>query len=327
VQEDSVIDFTRARFPAYADGGFAVEPLEKGGSGRRFYRISVEGGPSLIAVKYSTERPENVRYAEIAKFLDRCGVRVPHVLLHDADEGLMWMEDLGEEDLWSFRNEDWSVRHPLYVQALREVHRLHTAASAEFSRHPLTVELEFDEPLYLWEQHYFFDHCLGGVFGLSEAERRRYAELPRFAEMARHLASLPRVLVHRDFQSQNVMIRDGEACLIDFQGMRPGLAAYDVASLLYDPYVPLTDPERATLLQDYRSMGGCDDDFEETFHLCALQRLMQAMGAYGFLGLTKGRTDFLSHVPAARENLRVVASRVDGLDAFVKILSDLSAVV
>jgi N-acetylmuramate 1-kinase len=64
-------------------------------------------------------------------------------------------------------------------------------------------------------------------------------------------------------------------------------------------------------------------DFDEIFNFCALQRLMQALGAYGFLGLQKGRPDFLTHIPTARRSLREVAARVDGLDEFVALLDSL----
>ena len=138
-----------------------------------------------------------------------------------------------------------------------------------------------------------------------------------------------RTLVHRDFQSQNIIIQDEQAWLIDFQGMRPGLPQYDVASLLYDPYyVDLTSSERSQLLGFYKRVAlqsgmQLTSDFDEVFNFCALQRLMQALGAYGFLGLQKGRPDFLAHIPAARRSLREVAARVDGLDEFVALLDSL----
>jgi len=133
------------------------------------------------------------------------------------------------------------------------------------------------------------------------------------------------VLVHRDFQSQNVMIREGSAWLIDFQGMRFGLAQYDLASLLYDPYVSLHDGERRELLDYYKSLcGGVSADFDEIFRWCALQRLMQALGAYGFLGLQKGRSEFLTHVPQALRSLGKVASGLDGLDPLMQTLEELT---
>jgi len=129
-------------------------------------------------------------------------------------------------------------------------------------------------------------------------------------------------LVHRDFQSQNILIRNGQAHLIDFQGMRPGLAHYDLASLLFDPYVDLSEAERDELLEHY-----CGEkpgsEFLTTLRLCAMQRLMQALGAYGFLGLVKDHKHFLQHIPKAVLSLHEVVARIDGLDLFKKSLAEL----
>jgi aminoglycoside/choline kinase family phosphotransferase len=120
-------------------------------------------------------------------------------------------------------------------------------------------------------------------------------------------------LVHRDFQSQNILLRNGQAYLIDFQGMRPGLAHYDLASLLFDPYVDLSSAERDELLEHYCGHKA-DADFLRTLRLCAMQRLMQALGAYGFLGLVKGSRHFLAHVPAALRSLRNLIADIDLLE-------------
>ena len=84
------------------------------------------------------------------------------------------------------------------------------------------------------------------------------------------LGDLPRVLVHRDFQSQNIIVRNGQAHLIDFQGMRPGLAEYDLASLLYDPYVTLSADERTQLLEYYWMARG-DKELERAGNSRALR--------------------------------------------------------
>ena len=238
------------------------------------------------------------------------------------------MEDLGDEDLWSRRGASWHERRFLYESALSQASKLHIAATHHLPTSGLRLEREFSEQLYLWEQQYFFDNCLRAHFGLEESVVRRYAQLARMHEIAARLASLPRMLVHRDFQSQNIIIQNEQAWLIDFQGMRPGLPQYDVASLLYDPYVDLTSSERSQLLKSYKRSAlqsgmQLTSDFDEVFHFCALQRLMQALGAYGFLGLQKDRPDFLVHIPAARRSLREVAARVDGLDEFVALLESL----
>ena len=322
-----VIDHTMEKFPGYEPGDFEVTAVEKGGSDRRFYRIRA-ADRTMIMVKYSNHKEENRHYVDIATFLAMAGVQVPHVYLHDAEEGLIWMQDLGEVDLWSHRLDPWSTRRPLYESALIEVFKIHSAATRKLEGCDLKLEREFNEPLYLWEQGYFFEHCLGNYFQLPETEVRRLAGLSALQSAATRLSALPRVLVHRDFQSQKVLIRHGTAWLIDFQGMRPGLADYDVASLLMDPYVSLETNERTELLGFYqrlarRSGSEVSGDFEEIFHWCSLQRLMQALGAYGFLGLQKGRRDFLAHIPAARRSLRETAAQLDGLDEFVRVLDSL----
>lgn len=328
MQTDNVILETRSRFPALAGAEFRVAPIEKGGSGRKFYRIESPTNDSMIVIKYSPERPENLRFVEIAQWLAKSGVAVPGIYFHDPAEGLVWMQDLGEKDLWSLHAASVDERRAAYRCALEAVAVLHVDATAEFHREPLALEIEFDEQLYLWEQGYFFDHCLGGAFGLDADQRARYASLPALTGMATDLAQRDRTLVHRDFQSQNVMLRDGQAWLIDFQGMRPGLPHYDLASLLYDPYVDLTAQDREVLLAEYKKLirqrgGHIDEDFDAVFARCAVQRLMQALGAYGFLGLQCGRREFLMHIPAARRSLREVAARVDGLDEFVCLLESL----
>lgn len=328
MQTDAVILETRSRFPALAGAEFQVSPIEKGGSGRKFYRIQMSHGESMIVVKYTPQRPENLRYVEIAELLASAGVPVPAIYFHDKTEGLIWMQDLGEMDLWAMRNAPQADRRAAYRLAIEAVTTVHLEATTAFESSPLTLEMEFSEQLYLWEQGYFFEHCLGGIFGMDSDQIARYASLPALSEMAEALAREKRTLVHRDFQSQNVMLRNGTAWLIDFQGMRPGLPQYDLASLLYDPYVDLAPEDRDALRADYQSIirsrgGWISDHFDEIFDRCAMQRLMQALGAYGFLGLTCGRPEFLMHVPSARNSLREVASRVDGMDEFVALLEKL----
>ena len=305
----------------------SVEPIEKGGSGRKFWRVNV-AGRSLILVRYSEERPENRHYVEIGKFLTGVGVRVPRVFFHDESEGLIVMEDAGENDLWSHRGDSWLERRALYQRTLDQALALHTRAHVAEGRPHL--QQEFDAALYRWEQAYFIEHCLQRHFGLSENEVAEHVDRARLGQIAVHLAEQSRCLVHRDFQSQNVIVRDGEVCLIDFQGLRPGLAQYDVASLLLDPYVELSAAERGELLGHYlsglRGAGRHDEaHWMALYDLCAMQRLMQALGAYGKLGHTDGRDHFLAHIPVAKARLVEVLGRVAGLEKLRALLARLGA--
>jgi len=321
---------TRLHFPRFEEAQVEITPIEKGGSDRRFYRVCSSPEHSLILVKYNLERSENRQYVQIAQFLTDHDIRAPKVYFHDPEQGLIWIEDLGEADLWSYRDESWLVRRPLYASALDEVAKLHCLPTSTADKIRKDLQAEFDAALYLWEQHYFFENCLGRCFGMEEKRRSELAALPALHEIARRLANLPRVLVHRDFQSQNIIIRDGQAHLIDFQGMRPGLSKYDLASLLYDPYVQLSEAERDEMFVYYRGIRAragspLRTDSAELVRLCAMQRLMQALGAYGYLGLVKGNKSFLDHIPAALTSLRRIISAIPGTERLRETLASLPA--
>ncbi len=316
---DRLLEQTRRHFPPYNETEVEITPIQKGGSGRRFYRVRSAPEQSLILVQYNLDRDENRHYVQIAEFLAQHDIRAPRVYFHDPGEGLIWMEDLGGTDLWHYRDEAWPVRRVFYESALAEVTKLHCLPIAAADGLRKDFPQEFDAPLYQWEQHYFFEHCLGACFGVEERERVALADVPALREIAERLAALPRVLVHRDFQSQNIIIREGESYLIDFQGMRPGLSKYDIASLLYDPYMSLTEAERAEIFALYTEMrihAGLPlrSDGEELMRLCAMQRLMQALGAYGYLGLVKGNDSFLEHIKPAFASLVAVVAAIPGLE-------------
>jgi aminoglycoside/choline kinase family phosphotransferase len=320
MRTETLLRQTRRHFPRFNVDEVKIAPIEKGGSDRKFYRVRCSSERSLILVKYNLEREENRHYVEIAQFLETHEIRAPRIYYHDADEGLIWLEDLGENDLFGYRAEPWLVRRAFYESALDEVRKLHRLPEhvcVEMHRH---LPAEFNAALYLWEQNYFFENCLGRYFEVDKATIDNVAGLPALHEIAENLAGRSRVLVHRDFQSQNILLRNSQAYLIDFQGMRPGLAHYDLASLLYDPYVDQTEDERNELLEHYCG-GKPDQDFTETLRLCAMQRLMQALGAYGFLGLVKGHQHFLQHIPKAVRSLGEVVAEVDGLEPFKNLLA------
>jgi aminoglycoside/choline kinase family phosphotransferase len=322
MKTDLLLRQTRMHFPRFDVDEIKIAPIEKGGSDRKFYRVVCSPDQTLILVKYNLEREENRHYVEIAEFLDAHGIRAPKIYFHDPEEGLIWIEDLGQEDLFGHREESWMVRRAFYESALDEVAKLHCLPLSEVESIRANLPAEFNAALYRWEQHYFFENCLGLYFKIDNAKLAALATLPALAEIAERLDALPRNLVHRDFQSQNIIVRNGQAHLIDFQGMRPGLAEYDLASLLYDPYVGISASEREELLAHYcQKNPGADSG--EILRLCAMQRLMQALGAYGFLGLVNNHPAFLEYIPKALKSLREVVAQVEGLEPFQTLLADI----
>ncbi len=299
-------------------------PLSKRGSERNFFRAVVNpktGGKPVIVVNYSPGREENNYYAGLARFLKGIGVAVPEIIADDEARHITIMEDLGDADLWFFRHKSWEERRGLYRKSLDMICRLHSfpAGGAGIKMMP-----GFGPELYRWEREYFRENFLQGFCRL-QMEAEQYARLEsELAGLAGRLCSSRNCLVHRDFQSQNIMVSNSEVFLIDFQGMRTGSAFYDLGSILYDPYVRLAEEERWGLLEYYFLISGSDLDwgaFENCFREAAAQRLMQSLGAYGFLGLKKGLASFLDHVPAALENLIDAAAKSGRLPLLLETAS------
>jgi aminoglycoside/choline kinase family phosphotransferase len=227
-------------------------PLAGRGSDRSFFRLKWNRAESAILIQYDPKRTENAYYADIAVFLRDIRVPVPRLILHDPVRCVMLMEDMGDNDLWSLKDSPRETRRILYQKTLSIVHRLHSFPEKDFPADRVKLMEAFDADLYRWERDYFRDHFVRDVCGMKldpSFDRELEAELFSLAErLAAAMPSSERSLVHRDLQSQNVMIRDGEPFLIDFQGMRFGSPFYDLGSLLCDPYVRFSDGERTELL-------------------------------------------------------------------------------
>jgi N-acetylmuramate 1-kinase len=312
----SLIEFVRKALGLAESATVEITPLSGRGSDRAFFRFTWDTTNSAILIHYNPIRVENAYYGDIARFLKGINVPVPALIHHDAGRCLMLMEDLGDNDLWALRNEPWEKRKILYEKTLAIVLRLHSFPIEEFPVATIRLTDAFGPELYKWERDYFRDNFVKGVCGVefeSASDRELEVEL---SALAQHIHEASRSLVHRDLQSQNVMILDGEPYLIDFQGMRFGSPFYDLGSLLCDPYVRFSEEERDKLLAFYYGLSKRDlawPDFQQVFWEASTQRLMQALGAYGFLGLKKGLAVFLEHIPSGFANLQHAASHVPTL--------------
>ena len=276
--------------------------MSRRGSERNFFRAELQGS-SVIVVNYSPGREENLYFADIARFLNSIGVPVPAIIAHDDSRHIVIMSDLGDSDLWSYRTSPWDMRRALYRSSLEIVWRLHRYPAEKAA---VKMMPGFSPDVYRWERDYFRENFVRDFCSLEidpPDSARLEEELKSLSE---RIAASGSCLIHRDLQSQNVMVLNSQPYLIDFQGMRTGSFFYDLASFLYDPYVTFGDEERLELLDYYYGISGCVLDwpyFTRMFNESAAQRLMQSLGAYGFLGLKKGLTSFLEHIPAALENL------------------------
>ncbi len=309
---EELIRFSRESLGLPESISMELSPLEGRGSDRTFFRLKWNRKGSAILVHYNSKRAENAYYAPIAVFLRESNVPVPQLIRHDSAACLIIMEDIGDTNLWSFRNTPWEDRRLLYQKTLTILYRLHSFPEKDFPSGRVRLMEGFGPDLYRWERGYFRDHFVRDFCGIElepSFVRELEAELSALAE---RLSGTMPCLVHRDLQSQNVMIRNGEPFLIDFQGMRFGSPFYDLGSLLCDPYVFFSAGERDELLSFYYGLSKRNLDwatFQNHFWEASAQRLMQVLGAYGFLGLQKGLKAFLAHIPAGLRNVQWAAAR------------------
>lgn len=270
------------------------------GSDRCFFRT----GNSVIVVYDDAKRPENARYAGHTRFLAAAGIPVPELKLDLPADKTLALGYAGESGFTLER----------YVKVVETLAKFNALDTGE-----LELEKPFDRELYTWEHSLFAEHCLNSRF-LLEMPPAVAAELGQIAEF---LSKLPLALVHRDFQSTNILWDgEGKLAIIDYQGMRKGPAAYDLASLLYDPYIELGAGERRALAKLYAKASG-NDGILKALPYAACQRLVQCLGAYGRLA-SVGQHGFCKYVEPALVNLLEVADEA-GMDALAGLAETLIA--
>ena len=308
---------------------FELVPLKKGGSDRSFFRVSLQHETSFVFMHYGYEVAENAHWSGINKFMTSLGINVPRIITQDVTRHFILLEDLGDVDLWSLRFESWEERHDYYFQVLTQIYRLH---SFDLKSIPADVQLSesYGPRLYKWEHDYFLENLVWEVckIRLSSADAVKLnKELDTLSE---HLQKTEPRLIHRDFQSQNIMIKNGKPVMIDFQGMRKGCLFYDLGSLICDPYVTLEEVERNELLDFYYELlnpSYSRDEFIQNFWMGSVQRLLQALGAYGFLGIKKHKSAFLAHIGNGLENLLMATDNVGKLDQLNDLATECETII
>ena len=278
-----------------------VDVLPPRGSNREFFRLR-NGKKSSILIRWSPARPDNRLYARHTRFLDALGLPVPRLLLDAPRDHFLAIEDLGADTLESrLPHLDPADILRVYRQLLDLALRLHGDGLPAARQDCLPLMRGFDARLYAWEHAYFIDHVLRGRLHASEKRIAAIgAELQSVSEI---LAASPQALIHRDWQSSNVLFRGKQPVLIDYQGMRRGPAAYDLTSLLCDPYADLPAPLQQNLLRHYARRHPQGAAIAAAFPAAAIQRLCQALGAYAVLSNKPGMEAFARHVPAAARQL------------------------
>src|SRR5580700_1243141 len=295
-----------------------VHPLqgELGGSGRKIIRLSA-GPRTAIGILYNV-REENAAFLAFSKHFRRHHLPVPEIYAEDLAQGAYLEEDLGDTTLFEFlsKNRQGGSIAPQVVDAYRKVvavlPRFQVEASRDLDYSICYPIASFDRQSIAWDLNYFKYYFLR-LAGIPFSELALEDDFGRLTEF---LLGAPRdYFLYRDFQSRNIMLRDGQPYFVDYQGGRKGALQYDVASLLYDAKADLPPELRQQLVYDYlRALENFipvdREAFLRYYYAYVFVRIMQALGAYGFRGFYERKAHFLQSVPYALKNLRWLLHQV-----------------
>src|SRR5208282_1132076 len=296
-----------------------VQPLqgELGGSGRKIIRLSSEE-LTAIGILYDV-RGENVAFLEFSRHFRQHGLPVPEIYAEDLNHGAYLEEDLGNTTLFEFLSghRDRATIAPEAVAAYRKVvevlPRFQIEAGLDLNYKVCYPRSSFDRQSIAWDLNYFKYYFLrlAGIPFNEQALEHDFSRLTKFL-----LSANRDYFLYRDFQSRNVMLRDGGPFFLNYQGGRKGALQYDIASLLYDAKADLPPDLRQQLLERYLDSldGFLDFDraaFMQYYYPYVYVRIMQALGAYGFRGFFERKEHFLQSVPYALKNLRWLLHNVE----------------
>src|SRR6201988_1200082 len=313
-----------------------VQPLQGqlGGSGRKIIRLSSDK-LSAIGILYDV-RGENVAFMEFSRHFRRHGLPVPEIYAEDLRHGAYLEEDFGDTTLFEFLSQHRDGVNidaeavAAYRKAVEILPRFQVEAARDLNYKVCYPRASFDRQSIAWDLNYFKYYFLrlAGIPFNEQALEDDFGRLSRFLLTASH-----DYFLYRDFQSRNIMWRDGRPFFLDYQGGRKGALQYDIASLLYDAKADLPPELRQQLLDHYlnKLAGFIELDrevFMQHYYAHVYIRIMQALGAYGFRGFYERKVHFLQSVPYALKNVRWLLHHVELpvslptlMDAFTSMLA------
>jgi NDP-sugar pyrophosphorylase family protein/aminoglycoside/choline kinase family phosphotransferase len=303
-------------WPALSSHKESLNKIGNGGSDRLYTR---ENG--RVVLHYSAFEENVPRQIELTQAFRDNGVKVPDIYDHKPLLRTVTLEDLGDTTFRQWR-ESASIAQE-QEQIAKILNELEKFQFINPELCPVIKDKHFNEDVLLWETSYFLERFVQRVCGVCED----FSELKlEFQKLAKAVNFLPKAIMHRDFQSENIMIKENQPWFIDFQGAHWGTPFYDLGSFLKDPYTDFTETFRKSFEEDYLERLGTRfsmsvEECHQAYIYCSMQRHMQALGAYGFLSLIRGKEDFLRHAKPALAFLEVeVAEYKDDFPTLYKLV-------
>ncbi|MCD6440906.1 MAG: phosphotransferase [Candidatus Marinimicrobia bacterium] len=293
-----------------------IQPLPPSGSYREYYRIK---GTTRTAIgAYNSDKKENRAFTEFTKHFHSLGLNVPALYRENPEENIYLVEDLGDTTLYTYINQNRSGKsYPdrlidIYKSVIEQLPKFQINAGKDLNYSLCYPRSRFDKRSMMWDLNYFKYYFLK-LAQIPFDEQDLEEDFQTFTDYL--LQAGTDYFLYRDFQSRNVMLKDGKPYFIDYQGGRRGALQYDLASLLYDSKADMPVEVRKILLEHYISIVSKEiniqpEEFTRYFYGYVLIRIMQAMGSYGFRGFYEKKEHFLQSIPYALANLTTILENV-----------------
>ena len=287
-----------------------IAPASSDASFRRYFRVWCDGQTHIV-MDAPPDKEDCRPFVAIAQALRGLGLNAPEVLAGDLDQGLLLLTDLGSRQYLA--ELDARSVPGLYADALEALARLQVGGDPGSPLLP-----PYDSALLHREMELFREWFLGKLLGLNLREEEHHALDHAFALLADNALEQPRVWVHRDYHSRNLMVTDPDnPGVLDFQDAVVGAVTYDLVSLLRDCYIAWPREQVEAWALDHRArlralgMGGLDDAdlFLRGFDLMGAQRHLKAIGIFARLNLRDGKPGYLRDIPRTLSYVLDVADR------------------
>jgi aminoglycoside/choline kinase family phosphotransferase len=325
---DSAVE-ARQRIDTYlAASGLAnrsprVVALTGDASDRRYFRILLGADSIVLALHAGPIDFRTLPFANVAELLQKMNVPAPEILGHSNQLGIIALQDLGDVTLQAHLGTGSVTEHAaLYREAVALIHQLQQRGHELASPRYVPYTLAFDVQKLTWELDFFATHFLEAYRGATLTAAEQTALSKEWAAIAAELANEPRVVCHRDYHSRNLMLSRGRLYMIDFQDARMGPDTYDLASLLRDSYVDVTDRELDELIAYFLALQGTGDtaEFRRRFDLMAIQRNIKALGTFGFQAAVRANPTYIQYMPRTLQSVRANLAKYPRFDRLRELL-------
>lgn len=287
-----------------------IKKLPSSGSSRLYFRIYTDN-ETYIAT-YNSNIEENIAFITFTNYFRNKKLAVPEIIAISDDKCCYIQSDLGDVSLFDYVNncvrngsyDDETIN--LYKEAIDNLVDFQIKGNDGLDYSVAFPTDKFDKTSIIDDLNYFKYYFLKVNEEIVFNETRLNQDFQRLADFLEQAPS--DFFMYRDFQSRNIMIKDGHTFFIDYQGGRKGPLQYDIISLLYQVKAQIPDSLRKELLSHYKSKLSSyldlgDIQFDKYYKPFVLIRLMQVLGAYGFRGLIQKKQHFLESIPFALKEI------------------------